>query len=246
MKILVVDDEAPARQRLRGLIQEIGSPYRVVGEAGNGVEALQQCSRGDVDLVLMDIRMPGMDGLKAASTLSLGERPPAVVFVTAYEEHALDAFQGNAVDYLLKPIRRSRLERALHRACVLTRPQLQALEKLQEGESGHVYSNYRGGVQRIPVEDIIYLRADQKYVTVRHVGGESLLEESLKSLEQRFAGRFLRIHRNALVARQRVAGLEKEPDGRCSLRMEESEDRLEISRRHLAQVRRWLKSGRPL
>ena len=243
MKILIVDDESPARQRLHGLLRELGAPYQVAGEAANGLQALQRCSKGDVDLVLMDIRMPEMDGIAAAARLSQLETPPAVVFVTAYEEHALEAFEGNALDYLLKPIRRQRLQKALQRATALTRPQLQALEALQKEEDQHICSNYRGGIQRIAIADIIYFRADQKYVTARHLGGEALLEDTLKSLEQRFSNHLLRIHRNALVSQRRLVGLEKTSDGRILVRLEGVDERLEISRRHLADVRRWLKQG---
>ena len=244
MNILIADDELPARQRLRGLVREIGSPYATVGDVANGLQALQRCRSGDIDLVLMDIRMPEMDGIAAAARLAQLPTPPAVIFVSAYEEHALRAFEGNALDYLLKPIRRQRLERALKRATALTRPQLRALQEMQqEGDEQHICSNYRGGIQRIALADIIYFRADQKYVTACHAGGEALLEDSLKSLEQRFAGKLLRIHRNALVSQQHLLGLEKAPDGRTLARLDGSEARLEISRRHLADVRRWLKYG---
>ena len=242
MRVLIVDDEAPARQRLRLLLEEIGPPYRVVAEAANGEAALQQCESREVDLVLLDIRMPGMDGIEAACRLSERPTPPAVIFVTAFEEHALEAFRGNAVDYLLKPIRRRRLEAALQRAPALTRPQLQALKK-QPASEAYLSTSYRGGIRRIPIDQVIYFLADQKYVTACHSQGESLLEESLKSLEERFGEQFLRIHRNALVHRRRLTGLEKLPDGRCLARLSGSDRRLEISRRHLPEVRRWLKNG---
>jgi two-component system response regulator AlgR len=132
MKILIVDDEAHARSRLRSLIEEIGAPHRVIGEADNGTDAVQRCRNGDVDLVLLDIRMPGQDGMEAAADLARFPTPPAVIFVTAYDEHALAAFERQAVDYLLKPIRRERLEKALEKAATLNRPQLQALQALQE------------------------------------------------------------------------------------------------------------------
>ena len=243
MRILIVDDEAPARERLRALVEEIGEPYRIAGEAGNGQQALERCRGDEVDLVLMDIRMPGMDGIEAAAELDRLETPPAVIFVTAYEEHALEAFRGPAVDYLLKPIRRSHLEKALRRASVPTRPQQQALAARDDSGPEHIAFSYRGGVQRIPVDAIIYFQADHKYVTVRHTGGEALLEESLKSLESRMGERFFRIHRNALVARARLIGLEKTPDGRALVRMADCDERLEVSRRHLPDVRRLLKGG---
>ncbi len=244
VKILVVDDEAPARERLHSLVEELGPPYEWVGEAANGEEALVQSQVLGVDLVLMDVQMPAMDGLQAAAQLAEQDEPPSVIFVTAYEEHALAAFDSNAVDYLLKPIRRQRLERALARATALTRPQLQALQVLRMEEADYVATLYRGGIRQIPLEEILYFRAEQKYVTLRHVGGEALLEESLKSLEQRFSHSFMRVHRNALVSRRYIQGLEKMPDGRCLVRLEGAEEGLEVSRRHLAQVRRWLKRWR--
>ena len=243
MNILIVDDEAPARDRLRALIGEIGAPYRVVGEAGNGVQALQLCRRLDVDLVLMDIRMPEMDGIQAAAELAGLKVPPAVIFVTAFEEHALEAFQGNAADYLLKPIRRRRLEQSLTRAAVPTRAQLQSLQQRPE-ISTHICTSYRGGIKRIAVCDVILLRADQKYVTAVSTDGEALLEESLVSLEARFGEVFFRIHRNALVARQRLIGLVKMSDGRCFAKLADSDEQPEISRRHLPHIRRWLKQSR--
>jgi len=246
MKILIVDDEAPARQRLRSLVEDIGDGYEVADDAANGEQALACCRSAEVDLVLMDIRMPGMDGIEAAAQLAELAEPPAVIFVTAFEEHALEAFQGHAVDYLLKPIRRSRLERALSRVSVLTRPQLQMLESLQQGAPDPIVVSYRGGVLRIEIDDVVYFQAEQKYVTVCHSGGEALLEESLKSLEGRLGERFFRIHRNALVSARRIVGLEKEADGRCLVRLDGSDQRLEISRRHLPEVRRWIRQGRQL
>ncbi|MET0013714.1 MAG: LytTR family DNA-binding domain-containing protein [Sedimenticola sp.] len=241
MKILIVDDELPARGRLRALIEELGAPYQVVGEAANGHEALQFCSEQEVDLLLLDIRMPGKDGLAVAAELSEWETPPAVIFTTAYEEHALEAFEDNAVDYLLKPIRSARLEKALQRAATLTRPQLQAIESLRKPAAESISVSYRGGLLRIPLDEIIYFKADQKYVTIRHEGGEVLLEDSLKALEERYGERFLRIHRNALIARDRLGGLVKGPEGHAMASLRGVDEQLEISRRHLPEVRRWLK-----
>ena len=233
MRVLVVDDEVPARQRLCALLADIGKPYRLVAEAGNGEQALALCDSEPVDLVLMDIRMPGMDGIDAAIRLAARDTPPAVIFVTAFEEHA--------VDYLLKPIRRHRLQAALERAAALTRPQLQALHTLQRAAPEQLSVSYRGGLLRIPLDQVIYFRADQKYVTVCHQGGEALLEDSLKSLEERYGARFLRIHRNALVAAEALVGLEKGADGHSYARLSGTDSLLEISRRHLAEVRRWLR-----
>ncbi len=242
MKILIVDDEEPARMHLRSLLQEIGSPYELVGEAAGGLEALAVCERLPVDLVLLDIRMPGLDGLTTAARLAAGEHPPAVIFTTAYDEHAIEAFEKSAIDYLLKPIRCQRLEQALVKATTLTRPQQRLLQDLrQEEEDAAVNASFRGGLQRISVAEIYYFRAEQKYVVARHQGGEALLEESLKSLEEQFGGRFLRIHRNALVAKARLMGLQKAGDGRILVVLKGTDEQLEVSRRHLAEVRRFLK-----
>jgi two-component system response regulator AlgR len=222
-------------------LQEIGPPYEVVGEAAGGEEALTACEALAVDLVLLDIRMPGMDGLAAAARLADFEQPPAVIFTTAFDEHALAAFDRNAIDYLLKPIRRQRLEQALAKAVSLTRPQLQVLQGLQNEKEAAISATFRGGLQRIPLSEIYYFRAEQKYVVARHTAGEALLEESLKSLEQQFGDHFLRIHRNALVAKDQLAGLQKESDGRTLVVLKGLEERLDVSRRHLAGVRRFLK-----
>lgn len=242
MKILIVDDETHARSRLRSLIEEIGPPSRVVGEADNGTAAVDRCKSGDVDLVLMDIRMPGQDGLAAAAELAKFPTPPAVIFVTAYDEHALAAFERDAVDYLLKPIRRGRLEKALEKAASLNRPQLQALQALKgQPDAGYISVSFRGGLQRIPLNEVIYFQADQKYVTVCYSGGEALLEDSLRSLEERYDERFIRIHRNALIARDRLLGLQKIAGGGCTVSLSGSDTALEVSRRHLAEVRKLLR-----
>ncbi|WP_029134815.1 LytR/AlgR family response regulator transcription factor [Sedimenticola selenatireducens] len=242
MKILIVDDEAHARARLRSLIDEIGPPWRVVGEADNGQDALQRVRLGEVDLVLMDIRMPGMDGLEAAAVLAGLATPPAVIFVTAYDEHALAAFERHAVDYLLKPIRRERLQRAIEKAVTLNRPQLQALQALQEQpDDAYISVSFRGGLQRIPISEVIYFQADNKYVTVCHAAGEALLEESLKSLEERFVQRLIRIHRNALIVRERLLGLKRLGNGACAVSLAGSVAELEVSRRHLPEVRKLLR-----
>ncbi|WP_456379827.1 LytR/AlgR family response regulator transcription factor [Thiolapillus sp.] len=239
MKLLIVDDEAPARQRLCGLIAGFGDAYEVVAEAENGEQAVALCSEHPVDLVFMDIHMPGMDGLEAAAQISRQQLPPAIVFTTAYSEHALEAFSVQAVDYLLKPIRREKLQAALEKATRLTRPQLQK----EELEEAWLTSRYRGGVQRIALSDVYYFRADSKYVLVRYKGGESLLEDSLVSLEKRFPDELLRIHRSILVRKVVVSGLEKNAEGGVQLLFADIEDRLDISRRHVPVVRKLLNGG---
>jgi len=245
MKILIVDDEPLARARLRSLMDEIGAPYEVVGEAENGDDALQKCAALSADLVLMDISMPGMDGLTAAARLAERKTPPAVIFTTAYSEHALEAFEGSAVDYLLKPIRLNRLRKALDKAHSVNRVQVQALEqaqkKKQAAAESYICANIRGGIQRIPVAEIIYFVADQKYVCAYHQGGEVLLEESLRSFEERFGDQFMRIHRNALVSCKHLIGIEKNSEGQTLAKLHGTNQRLQISRRHLPVVRQWLK-----
>jgi two-component system response regulator AlgR len=242
MRVLIADDEAPARERLRRLLVEIGPPWRLVAEAADGGEALAACRAQPIDVALLDIRMPRVDGLACARALQDLPTPPAVIFVTAYDEHALAAFDAHAVDYLLKPIRRDRLEAALARARSLTRAQLSALEAARP-EREHLVVTYRGGITRIPVDEVLYLRAEQKYVVARHAGGEALLEESLRSLEERLGDRFVRVHRNALVARDAVVGLEKDAAGGCHLCLRGVPDRLEVSRRHLPEIRAWVREG---
>lgn len=243
MKVLIVDDEAPARERLAQLVGDIGG-HDVVGGARNGEEALSQSARLDPDVVLMDIRMPGVDGLEAAAQLSMGEAPPAVIFITAFGEHALDAFDAQAVDYLVKPVRRARLKEALDKARRLTRAQLGALNRPDvDGQTGreHILCRRRGSLELIPLDDIYYFQADNKYVTVRHVSGEDLIEDSLRQLEEEFPDRLVRIHRNALVCKQSLSGMEKDLDGRCHVLIRGTGHRLEVSRRHVPDVRRLLR-----
>lgn len=243
MRILIVDDEAPARSRLRMLVEGLGE-HEVVGEAGSGQAALDACRDGDVEVVLLDIRMPGIDGLTTAARLSQLERPPAVIFVTAHDDYALEAFETAAIDYLLKPVREQRLATALERARQLNRPQLEALQgETEDGGREHILCRRPAGAELVPIDDVAYFLADQKYVAVHHSGGEDLIEESLKQLESEFGDRLVRIHRKALVARDRLAGIEKGDDGRHYAQIKGRDDRLEISRRHLPHVRRLLKQA---
>ncbi|OQX32166.1 MAG: DNA-binding response regulator [Candidatus Sedimenticola endophacoides] len=240
MRVLVVDDEVPARARLIRLLESLGPPYEVVGEAANGIEALACCRRLEVELLLLDVRMPGMDGLELAAELGRWQPPPAIIFTTAYSEHALDAFDSQAVDYLLKPVRAERLERALERARSPTRAQLQVLTGADEP---HLSYSLGGSLHRLALSEVLYFRAEQKYVVVRHRGGEGLLEETLKSLEERFAPYLIRIHRNALVSRGALSGLVRREGGRVFATLRDCGQELEVSRRHLPALRRLLKSG---
>ena len=244
MKILLVDDEAPARERLRRLIDELDDGYTVVGEAANGEEAVAAARETDADLVLLDQKMPGMSGLETAAALAELDPPPAVVLVTAYPEYALDAFEHNVADYLVKPVRRERLQTTLERLPRTTRPQRGIDVPGEEGgRRRHLSAHYRGGVQTVLIDEVLYLLAEQKYVTVRHSGGRMLIDESLKSLEQEFPDRFVRIHRNALVAIEQLVGLEKAADGASLAVLGGCEERLPVSRRHLPEIRRFLRHG---
>jgi len=243
MRILIVDDERLARDRLRELIAMIGE-HDVVGQAGDGRTALDLANDLHPDVVLMDIRMPGMDGLEAARHLQLLEQPPAIIFTTAYNAYALQAFETPAVDCLLTPVRKARLEDALSHAQRLTRVQAAPLleVEVQTGERQCICANVRGSLQLIPVEEIRYFQADQKYVVVATAQGQLLIEETLKSLEQEFADRFVRIHRNALVARRYITGLGKDDEGQAQVRLAGVTEPLEVSRRHLAEVRKLVRA----
>ncbi len=242
MKILITDDEPLARERLLSLITEFDQG-EVVGEAANGTETLRQCERLKPDVVLLDIRMPEMDGIEAALHLASLEQPPAVIFTTAYGDHALAAFEAHAVDYLLKPIRKPRLLDALQKAQQLNRAQLQSLRLTDEPAAmrTHISARVRETVQLIPIEEVLYFRADQKYVTVRHENGEVLIEEPLKSLAQEFAPLTLRIHRNTLIFKKHLLGIGKDEDGHPQLLLRGCDEPLAISRRHLSETKNLLK-----
>jgi two-component system response regulator AlgR len=237
MRVLIADDEVHARARLAALLGEAGDAVELVAQAGNGVEVLEACERQAIDLVLLDIRMPGMDGIEAALVLARRPDPPAVVFVTAYDEHALAAFEANAIDYLLKPVRPQRLRRALDKARALTREQQAALGQ----DDTFINVSYRGGLQRIPASSVYLLRADSKYVEVWHGDGMALTEESLRALESRLPGRFMRVHRNALVASDQMRELRRGDGGQVLLVLEGCDAEIEVSRRHLPEVRRKLR-----
>jgi two-component system response regulator AlgR len=241
MKVLIVDDEAPARERLKRLIQDIGG-HEIAGEAANGMEAVQIFNRTQPEIVLLDIRMPVMDGIEAAQHLSNHDSPPAVIFTTAYGDHALQAFETHAVDYLLKPIRRERLDEALQAAQRTTRAQaVNIAEQTQSEGRSHICVRQRGNLELIAIGDIQFFYAEHKYVTLKHRDGEALIEESLISLEKEFGERFLRIHRNCLVSVDQLHGLDKLPDGTHRVQLTGSEDSLEVSRRHLSTVRKILR-----
>jgi two-component system, LytTR family, response regulator AlgR len=243
MRVLIVDDEKLARDRLRELLTDIGG-YTVIGEATNGAEAVEKAAELNPDVLLMDIRMPGMDGLEAAMHLLGMERPPSVIFTTAYDQHALDAFDVNAVDYLLKPIRKDRLANALTKARKLTMRQIQELSQSRKEmpTRTHISVHLRGNIRLVPLPDIVYFLADSKYVVIRTATEEHLIEDSLVNLEKEFGERFLRVHRNALVATQFIRGIEKNASGTWQVNLRGVDKKLDVSRRHTASVRRWARN----
>ena len=241
MKILIVDDEKPARDRLNRMIESLPN-CQVVAEAANGNEALTMAASFEPDIVLMDIRMPGMDGIQAARHLSELTQPPAVIFTTAYADHALEAFETHAVDYLLKPVKKERLQAAIEAATKPNKAQAsQTNELLGDIEPRqHICARVRGSLVLVPIDDIYYFNADHKYVTVRYTEGEVLIEDALKTLEIEFGDRFYRIHRNALINLLKVSGLNAENDGH-QVKFHDIDNTLEVSRRHLPGVRKIIK-----
>lgn len=214
LKVLIVDDEPLARDRLRTVLSDLSAqlPSEVVGEAANGMLALEVLHQQTVDVVLADIRMPGMDGIELATHLGRLEKPPAVIFTTAYDNYAVQAFDLNAVDYLLKPVRVQRLLAALQKVPG-SRPDASLLanigQEVRGGGRTHLSCHERGRLLLVPIAEVLYFKADLKYVTARTVEREYLLDEALTHLESEFADRFLRLHRSVLVAKSALAGFEK-------------------------------------
>ena len=243
LKVLIVDDEAPARERLRSLLAEIGTvgtgdPVNVIGEAENGEQGLRSAVDLSPDVVLLDVRMPGMDGIEAARHLNALEEPPAVIFTTAYDEYAINAFEAQAVGYLLKPIRKEKLAAALSQAGRLTRPQLQKLAAATPSERRtHIAARHREGLRLIPVDEVQFFFAEQKYTTVRHLKGEDLIEDSLRALEEELGAAFVRIHRNALVSVRFLERIERNADGQYFVRLRGCEAPLQVSRRMAGELR---------
>jgi two-component system response regulator AlgR len=238
LKVLIVDDEPPARERLRSLLAEIPD-MEVVGEATNGPQSLERTHSLAPDVVLLDVRMPGMDGIEVARHLNALEEPPAVIFTTAFDEYAVNAFEAHAVGYLLKPIRKEKLAAALERAGRLTRPQLQKIAAATNNDKRrtHIAARRREGLRLIPVEDVQYFLAEQKYTTVRHANGEDLIEDSLRALEEEFGSELVRIHRNALVSVRYLEGIERDAEGQYFVRLRGCEAPLQVSRRMAGELR---------
>lgn len=251
LRIFIADDEAPARARLRELLEDIASetPTQVVGEARNGIETVEQLPGSGAEVLLLDIEMPGMHGLEVARHIARLSDGPAVIFVTAHDRHAVEAFELNALDYLLKPVRAARLAAALKRAQAIGPPSAQTLEtaadQLRETDGRartHFSLAERNRIILVPVSDVVYLKAEQKYVTLRTREREHLIDESLTSLEREFGERFVRIHRNCIVARDAVRGFERaaaseDEEPHWLVVLEGVTERLPVSRRQWSAVR---------
>ncbi|WP_173912233.1 LytTR family DNA-binding domain-containing protein [Acinetobacter sp. Marseille-Q1618] len=239
MDILICDDEPLAIERLSRLVSQLG--HHVVATAQHGQQALELAAQYAPDVVLLDIQMPEMDGLECAKHLSQLDPMPAIIFCTAYDEHALQAIQSQAKGYLLKPIAKDDLNAVLESLTKLTQAQITNLEKKELMEEKvqrqQIAAKTYRGLELIPIENIYYFLADQKYVTVRHKNGSVLIDETLKDLEQEFADKFIRIHRNALISLDYLDGLEMVASGQYQVRCRELGEKLAVSRRHLPSLR---------
>ena len=243
-RILIADDEAPARARLRDLLDECREqfPLAIVDEARNGREALEALNREKVDVVLLDIRMPEMDGMEAARHIAGMAQPPAIIFTTAFDAYAIKAFEVNAIDYLLKPIRQARLLAALQKTRAGAPVSRQALDAAANQPRRHLSVHERGKIHLVAIGQVLYLRAELKYVTVRTADREFLVEESLTRLEEEFADDFVRIHRNCLVARAAIAGFERNADegeSGWAVVIRDTGERLPVSRRQAGVVKQF-------
>ncbi|VVC82208.1 LytTR family DNA-binding domain-containing protein [Sideroxydans sp. CL21] len=244
LTVFIVDDETPARNRLKEKLADCAAqfPLQLVGEAANGQEALDKLAETPAEVVLMDIRMPQMDGIELAGHLNKLAQPPLIIFTTAYDAYAIQAFEQRAIDYLLKPIRLGRLFDALSRARDLVPIRTEVLRELTPEARSNLSAHERGKVLLIPIDQVLYLRAELKYVTVRTAEREYLIEESLTALEKEYATRFVRIHRNCLVARDAVMGFEKggdEGESGWLMNVKGLEEKLPISRRQMGIVKEY-------
>jgi two-component system response regulator AlgR len=250
LRVMIVDDEAPARRRLRELLDDCATalPLVVVGEAAGGTEALELLHAVEADLVLADIGMPGMDGLEFARHLLKLPQPPVVIFTTAYHEHALAAFEVNAIDYLTKPVRLQRLLAALQKVPRLKPLTAAKLDQVPAGAPRFLSVTERSRVVLVPVAEIVYLKAELKYITIRTAEREYLLEESLTRLEADLGPRFVRVHRNCLVARDCIRGFERragdEGDAHWEVLLKGIPETLPVSRRQQHVVREFAREPR--
>jgi len=237
IEILIVDDEKAARDRLARLVGDLANDqWHVAALCENGQQAVDFCNSNNVDIVLMDIRMPVMDGIQAAGMLAEMPSPPAVIFTTAFGEYALDAFDAQGTGYLLKPVKKEKLQEALQRSSRLTRVQQQAVADDKEDQA-YISGQFRGALVRVPVTELIYFMAEDKYVTAYTQDKQLLVDEPLKVLEQRYAGLIVRVHRNALAVTEKLVGIEQKQNQPVYALLQGTETKLEISRRHVPEVK---------
>jgi two-component system, LytTR family, response regulator AlgR len=246
--VVIVDDEQPARTRMLELLGDCAGefPHVVAGEAANGIEGLELVGQARTDLALVDIHMPGMSGIEFARHLQVLEQPPAVIFVTAHDQYAVQAFEVNAVDYLLKPVRAARLLAALKKSLGGARLEREVLERIDPNPRRYFSVAERGRVTLVPVADAVFLKAELKYVTIRTREREFLIEESLSQLEKEFVGTFVRIHRNCLVSRASIRGVERGSDEDAeagwTVILEGCSEKLGVSRRQWPMLKELLKA----
>jgi two-component system response regulator AlgR len=244
LRLFIADDEPPARERLKELLGDLREdcPTEIAGEAANGLEVLERLPSSGAEVLLLDINMPGLSGVEVARHLAPLETGPAIIFVTAHDAHALEAFELNALDYLLKPVRAARLAAALRKARQSGPPPRESLERAQGGPRAHFSIVERNRIQLVPVAAVVYFKAELKYVTMRTREREYIIEESLISLEKEFVDNFLRIHRNCLVARAAISGFERaagstEEESHWEVVLDGVPERLPFSRRQWSEVR---------
>lgn len=244
MRIVVCDDEPLARERLVRIVKESG--HEVVAQVATGVEAITAVKVQQPELILLDIRMPEMDGVRCAQIINELDHPPAIIFVTAYDHYAIAAFKANAVGYLLKPANKDELLEALGKAENLNAAQLNSIRMLEDPTARpireHIAARTHRGVELIKLKDIYYFTADQKYVKVRHKDGIVLINETLKELEEEFDDRLFRVHRNAIINLEFLDFLETVDTGRYQVRFKGTEETLAVSRRHLPALREKIQS----
>lgn len=239
ISVYVVDDESLARERLKRLIAT-DDRYTLCGEAENGEQALLGVQKIEPDIVLLDIRMPGIDGLMVAQKLIEMNHPPAIIFCTAYDEYAIKAFKYRAIGYLLKPVRKEDFFQALSQASQLSQLQIKQLEEQREESSKAFVAHTWQGHELIQLDDIYFFRADQKYLTIVHKDGETLSDQTLKELEQRYSSMLLRTHRNTLVNIAHIHSLTRQADGHYVIRIKNSDHLVAVSRRHVAEIKKQL------
>lgn len=244
MRIVVCDDEPLARERLVRIVQDSG--HHVIAQAKTGAEAIMAVKEQQPDVILLDIRMPEMDGVRCAQILNELQHPPAIIFVTAYDHYAIAAFKSHAIGYLLKPANRDELIEALRNAKSLNAAQLNEMRKLEDPTARpireHIAARTHRGVELIKLQDIYYFTADQKYVKVRHKDGIVLIDDTLKELEQEFGERLFRVHRNAIINLSFLDYLETIDTGQYQVRFKGIEENLAVSRRHLPALREKIQS----